>query len=806
MLDKKTAFITSWFSAKGWKPLPFQLEAWQKIFAGSDGIISVPTGAGKTYAAYMAALAKLHFCKKSGLQILYITPLRALAQDLSHALEQPIVEMALPYRVEKRTGDTKASERIKQIKNPPEILLTTPESLAIMLCNSEANVRFGTVSMIIVDELHELMGSKRGSLLELNLARLKKITPKVQLWGITATIGNVEEAAKVCGGTDRAPELIVAKIPREVELETLLPNDVNSLPWAGKLGMRMLPYLVNKIDINSSTLIFTNTRSQAERWYQAIVELRPEWKSIIGLHHSSIDRKERECIEERLKKGELKCVVSTSSLDLGVDFSPVEQVFQIGSPKSVARLLQRAGRSSHRPMTACRLCIVPTHALEIAELKAYRLALKRQFIEKRHPLIRPYDVLIQHIMSSAVAGGFSKESLFDEIVTAYSYKNLSRDEFERCIVFLTTGGRALGAYPEYQKLVEDNNVYKIVDKKLITFHKLNIGTITSDISIPVKLGKGKVLGSVEESFLSNIKPGDHFLFGGRVLELIQLRDLTAYVRLSKKEPKHVAVWQGGRLPYSASLGQFIRESLDTNDKTYPESLFLEEILAIQRKLSHVPHRDEFLIERVKSREGWHLFFYPFEGKSTNEALGYIISSRLAKLNSVTFTISCNDYGVELLSRDAVDIFAITNALFTSEDTASLEKEIESLMNINELSRSAFREIARIAGLIFQGYPGKHKTHRQIQVSSSLLFEVFSKYDSENVLLKQAKNEIMHSKFDIDQLQRILDRLTRSRIVLRDMKRFTPFALPLFIERVSGQLTTETLSERVEKIKQSWIKK
>jgi ATP-dependent Lhr-like helicase len=806
MINAKMAFINSWFTTKGWDPLPFQLETWWHIFAGRDGLISVPTGAGKTYAAYMAALANLHLGKKKGLQILYITPLRALAQDLSHALEDPIKEMNLPYRVEKRTGDTKASVRSKQTRDPPEILLTTPESLAIMLCDANAKSRFSTIQMVIVDEWHELLGSKRGSLMELNLARLKTITPAVQLWGLTATIGNIDEAAKVCVGNDRTPTLVIAKIPREIELETLLPENLESLPWAGRLGLRMLPYLLNKIDIKTSTLIFTNTRSQAERWHQAIVEAKPEWKKLLGLHHSSIDRKERQHIEEGLKNGELKCVISTSSLDLGVDFTPVEKVFQIGSPKSVARLLQRAGRSSHKPLTPCRLCIVPTHALEIAELKAYRLALKEHFVEKRHPRARPFDVLIQHIMSCAIGGGFSKASLFTEILTAYSYKDLGVDEFESCINFLTHGGKALGAYPEYKKLIEENGIYKVLDKKLITLHKLSMGTITSDISIPIKLAHGKPLGSVEESFIANLKIGDHFLFGGRVLELIQLRDLTAYVRISKKKPKHAAVWQGGRLPYSASLGEFIRQSLDSIDAIYPESLFLEEILNIQRKLSHVPHSNELLVERCKSREGWHLFFYPFEGRTTHEALGYILAARIAKLDSATFTISCNDYGLELLSHDAIDIFAITNALFISPDAASLEKEIQSLMNIHELSRSSFRDVARISGLVFQGYPGRHKSHRQIQVSSSLLFEVFSKYDPENVLLKQAQAETMQIMFDVQRLQTVLERLSHSRMLLADMKSFSPFAMPLYIERISGMLSTETIAQRVEKIKRSWTKK
>lgn len=800
MKDPRLNLILRWFKIQKWKPLPFQITAWEKYFQGNSGLIAIPTGAGKTYAAFLAALADLNEQPAKGLQILYLTPLRALASDLEIALQKPIVDLKLPFRVEKRTGDTSYSRRQKQSKNPPEILLTTPESLAIMLSDPQANLLFGNLRAIIVDEWHELMGTKRGVLLELCLARLKKWNPQTRIWGLTATIGNLEEAARVCVGNERSPVLISSTMKRELNLEIILPETLDKLPWAGQLGLRMLPYVLKELSPFHSTLIFTNTRSQAERWHQAIVEAKPEWKEIIGLHHSSIDRQEREKIEKEVKEGSLRFVVCTSSLDLGVDFSPVDKVIQIGSPKSIARLLQRAGRSSHRPMTPCRLAIVPSHALEIAELNAYRMAVEEHIIEKRIPLKKCFDVLFQHVVSCAIGGGFKREELFAEIKTTLAYAELTEVEFDECLFFLMQGGKSLGAYPEYQKIFLEDGLYQVRDRKIIQRHRMSIGTISSDPHVLVKLARGKTLGAIEENFLTGLMPGDHFLFGGKVLELIQYRDLVAYVRLGKQKTLSAAVWQGSRLPFSGSLGKLLRMALDHQPKDAPESLFLEEISLLQNSLSKLPHEEELLLEIFKSREGWHLFIYPFEGKTIHQGLASLIAYRLAKLKPGTFTLSSNDYGFEILSREPFDLAYLDKELFSPEN---LEEEIPHILNINELAKGFFRDITRIAGLVFQGYPGHQKTNRQIQVSSSLLYDVFKKYDPTNLLFLQSQKEVFEKYFDILRMREVLARLFVSKLVLVHLKRFSPFALPLFIERVSGHLTTETLAERIEKIKASW---
>jgi len=794
--------IENWLASKNWKLLPFQQEAWQRYQEGKSGLISVPTGAGKTYAAYLPALAELHSHAEKGLQILYITPLRALAKDLEYALKQPIEDLQLPYRVEKRTGDTTASVKNKQKKSPPEILLTTPESLALMLSDPDAHQRFSKLKTIIVDEWHELLTSKRGVLFELCLARLKKFSANVKIWGLTATIGNSAEAAQACVGMDKTPTLVIAKMAREVILESILPEKINQLPWAGHLGLRMLPYVIKQLSPDCPTLIFTNTRSQAEKWFQAIKETKPAWANLMALHHSSIDKKSRESIEEGIKEGRLSFVVCTSSLDLGIDLPKVEKVIQIGSPKSISRLIQRAGRSSHRPLTPCYIAIVPTHALEVIELRAYRKALRDQFIEKRYPLKKSFDVLLQHLITCAIGGGFEKEPFFQEIKTCASFIDITMQEFESCLQFLISGGNALEAYPDYKKLVFIDNKYCVQDSMVIRRHKMNIGTISSDPYIPVKLLKGGAIGMVEESFLTHLKAGDSFLFAGRRLKLVQYRDMTAYVRLTKDENIPTAVWKGSRLPFSSSLGLMLRQALGNFEQAEPEDTLVKEIIGLQNFISHVPTKNELLLETLKSREGWHLFIYPFEGKTIHEGLAMLVAHRLSQFSPSTFTISCNDYGLEILSNRPFDERVLTADLFS---TKAALKEVEVLINMQEAGRSCFRDIARIAGLFFPGFPGKYKSHRQVQISTGLLFEVLQKYDPDNLLIKQAKQEVLEHQFQIDKLILVLERLFSSDIIIKPMRKFSPFALPLFIERVHGSLSTETLEDRIKNIQNSWTR-
>lgn len=799
-MQKSENIFLQWVSKKGWKLFRFQEQAWEEIHQGKSGLISVPTGAGKTYAVYLPALSRLHEAPKKGMHILYITPLKALATDLEKSLKQPIEDLQLPYRVDKRTGDTSSSQKSRQKKLPPEILLITPESLSLMLTHEDAADYFTHLQTIIIDEWHELLATKRGVLLELCLSKIKNWSKNVQIWALTATIGNLEEAAQVCVGIDRVPVLVTAQMKREVIIESILPELVDKLPWIGYLGIRMLPYVIEKLNPKCPTLIFTNTRSQAERWFQGIIEAKPEWKPFTALHHSSIDKKSRTAIEESIKAGSLSFVVCTSALDLGVDLPPVEKVIQIGSPKSVARLIQRAGRSSHRPLTPCHISLVPTHALQILEIKAYKIALKEHRIENRTPLKKCYDVLLQHIVTCAIGENIQSTKLYEEIKTTASFADLSYEEYESCLSFLITGGRAFQAYSEYRKLLIHEGVLSVSDRQIIRRHRMNIGTITSDPFAVIKMMRGKSLGTIEESFLTQLKQGDNFLFGGKRLKLMKYRDLIAYVRLTHEEKTQAAVWSGTGLPFSAPLGEILRKAMDPN-QTQEENSLLNEIFAVQKATSHLPTEKELLIEIVKSREGWHLFLFPFEGKTLHEGLAMLITHRLSHNMPATFTITCNDYGLEILSKKPFEENRLNVDLF---DPANCKEELEKLINLHESSKATFREIARIGGLVFQGFPGKHKSNRQIQLSTGLLFDVLKNYNPENLLLEQAKKETLDKYFAQDRLQKVLQRLHSSDIIIKHPLRFTPFSLPFFAERVSQRLSTESLAERIQAIQKSWV--
>jgi ATP-dependent Lhr-like helicase len=465
-------------------------------------------------------------------------------------------------------------------------------------------------------------------------------------------------------------------------------------------------------------------------------------------------------------------------------------------------LIQRAGRSSHRPLTPCYIALVPTHALQLVEMKAYKMAIKQHIIESRIPLKNCFDVLLQHIVTCAIGGGIEKKAFYEEIKTTLCFADLNNEEYEQCIHFLLSGGNALGAYSEYKKLVAQGEFLTVEDPLIIRRHKMNIGTITSDSYALIKLMRGKSLGTIEESFLSQLNPGDNFLFGGKRLKLIQYRDLTAYVRLTNETNTQAAVWGGTGLPLSIPLGKLLREALDENEKQM-ENVLLQEIFKIQKTQSHLPHENEILIEIVKSREGWHLFLFPFEGKAIHDSLGLLIAHRLSKALPSTLILSANDYGLELLSKKPFDEEMLKTSLFCS---SGCYEELQELINLHEASKVGFREIARIAGLVFQGFPGKSKSNRQLQMSTSLLFDVLRKYDSNHLLLRQAEKEIMYKYFMENRLVNILQQLESSHLVIMHPKHFTPFSLPLYIERVSQRLSTETLSDRIKSIQESWNKK
>jgi ATP-dependent helicase Lhr and Lhr-like helicase len=800
--ESAAAHVERWFAQSGWQPFAFQREVWAAYSRGESGLIHSATGTGKTLAAWLGPLMALADDKtQQSLRVLWITPMRALSADTCESLLRPIEEMGLPITVGMRTGDTASSERARQTAKMPHALVTTPESLSLMLSQSHAQESLSRIDCVIVDEWHELLGSKRGIQTELALARLRKWNPQLRLWGLSATLGNLPEALRVLLGNQTAEgKLIEGESDKKIVIDSLIPANAEKFPWAGHLGFAMIDEVIAELENSGTTLIFTNTRSQAELWYQALLEAKPEWAGEIALHHGSLDREVREYVERGLKAGSLRAVVATSSLDLGVDFSPVQRVLQIGSPKGVARLMQRAGRSGHAPGQVSRVTCVPSHAFEFVESAAARRAAIAKRIESRRLIEKPLDVLVQHLVTIAAGEGFDEAELFAEVKTAYAFRHLNADEWSWVLDFVVKGGEALRAYPEYRKVVESSGVYRIADSAIARRHRMSIGTIVSDASMDVRYQNGARLGHVEESFIARLQPGDAFTFAGRVLELIRVREMTAFVKPAKSNRKLVPRWGGSKMPFSSELADATRQLLQDfrdGNAAEPEMSVVERLLYVQKKVSRIPDMHELLIEQVPSREGHHIFCYPFAGRHVHMGLAALFGYRLGQLQAATFSFSVNDYGFELLSATP---FSINRRVIdTLLSTDNLLEDVLKSLNAAELAKRHFREIARVAGLVFQGFPGANKTSKQVQASSGLIFDVFAEWDRENPLLAQAQREVLERELQFARLAETLAAMKQQRVTIIRASRPTPFCFPLMVERFSEKLTSESLAERIRRM-------
>ena len=709
----------------------------------------------------------------------------------------------MPWTVELRTGDTSSAARQKQRERFPTALVTTPESLSLLLSHADTKEKFATLRCVIMDEWHELLGSKRGVQAELCLARLRRWCPGLRIWGLSATLGNLGQAMQVLLGEAAAAEkgrLISAHIDKKFELKTLLPRSMERFPWSGHVGLNLLRAVVRQIEKRKTTLLFTNTRSQTEIWFQALQGARPDWGNQLALHHGSVDRDVREEVESRLRAGTIKCVVCTSSLDLGVDFSPVEQVIQVGAPKGVARMLQRAGRSGHQPRAVSRIYCVPAHALELVEFAAVRDSIARGEMESRVPLEFPLDVLAQHLVTLALGGGFRESEALAEIHGAYSYRNLHSDDWKWVLDFITRGGQSLRAYPEFQKVQQEGDFYHVSKPLIARFHRMSIGTITSDASMSVKLKRGGFLGTIEESFIARLRPGDGFSFAGHQLELIKVRDMTAVVRKSKKAARRIPQWMGGKMPLSTQLANSVRRLLaEARDGEYRgrEMEAVEPVLKIQSSWSLIPNPDELLIEWTQTRDGFHYFVYPFAGRLAHEGLAALSAYRISKIAPRSFALTMNDYGFALSTPSALDLDEAGWRSILSPER--LLEDLLECLNSTELAKRQFREIARIAGLVFQGYPGAGKSNRQLQASSGLFFEVFAKYDPENRLLAQARREVVDRQLEVRRLRAALEHTQTMKVILQRTERLTPLAFPLWSMWVQSEVTSEQWRDRVKRM-------
>lgn len=791
--------------------MDFQIETWQAYQEGCSGIVHASTGMGKTYAIWPCALLPYLEAEHNDdpqsqpLRVLWLTPLRALANDLALAMREPLEFFKLPYQVETRTTDTPKGVRAKQKSRLPFALITTPESISIMLSYEDNLAKLSHLDCVVVDEWHELIGNKRGVQVELALARLRQLNPQLKTWGLSATIGNIDEAVDVLCGIGHSPgkrKLIRGNDTKIIEATTLLPDYLEELPWTGHTGLPMARPVASLIESARTALIFTNTRSQTEQWYHRLLDLNPSYIGIAAIHHGSLDNDVRHWVEAALKQERVKFVVATSSLDLGVDFSPVDMVLQIGSPKGVARALQRAGRSGHRPGQISRLHLVPCHALELAELCAARLAMDARQVERRLICRKPLDLLCQHVLTVALGGGFTHHDLYNEVRTTWAYKDLTQDEWQWVLNFVGTGGQALKAYPEYHRMEIVDGVFRVTDRGLALKHRLSIGTIVNDQAMDVVFMRGNRLGQVEESFIARLTKGDTFLFAGRALELVEVKDMKAYVKLSNKKSGPIPRWMGGRMPLSNELAQELRQLIDRasrNDFDEPEMQLLRPLLALQADRSILPRLDQLLVERYKSRDGYHLFVYPFAGRMVNEGLANLIAYHLTNLAPNTFSIAVNDWGFELLSLSPFDFSGCAGDFFKNIDLKDLESDIFACLNSTEMARRQFREIARVSGLIFQGYPYLRKTVKQVQISSSLLFDVFSDFDPGNLLIKQSKDEVLERHLEIGRMRQFIERIAASEICEVDCKKASPFAVPLMVDRLRGKLSTEKVHQRILKM-------
>lgn len=734
--------------------------------------------------------------------------MRALAADTQSALAAVAGEICPHHKIARWTGDVSASQRKKIRTSPPSTLILTPESLSLLLSHEEWAPKFSSLRSVIVDEWHELLSSKRGVMTELLLARLRTLSPQVVVWGLSATLGNLEEAARVLRGGIAASRfrIVAGEKHKQVRVTSILPREKNTIPWAGHLGIALVSRVAERLRTCQSAIVFTNTRSQAEIWFQALREALPDWAELLGIHHGSLDATAREEVESGLRDGRLRCVVATSSLDLGVDYSPVEMVFQVGSPKGVARMLQRAGRSGHRPGAVSEVCCVPANTFELVEIAAARELIRRGEIEARLPLHKPLDVLAQHLLSVAAGGGFVPDDLLAEVRSTHAYRDLSDAEWQWVLHFVQTGGASLGAYSEYQRLLPGaDGRWRFDDPKKLTRHRASVGTISSDASVSVRFASGRSLGSVEESFVSRLRPGDTFLFSGRNVELVRFRDLKAVVKLSAKKASGVPRWMGGKMPLSTELGREVRAMLSREAEereTGVEWCHLKHLLEIQRKISRIPRHGEILLEELSSREGYHAFLYPFAGRLVHEGLGALFARRLAGATPASFGIAVNDYGLEILGASRPLVGECWQSLLSEEQ---LVEDILLSMNSSEMARRAFRGIARVAGLTFEGFPGRRKVVRQIQVSSGLLFDVFRNYEPENLLYRQAFREVLENQLEESKLRATLRDLRTRTLRIVELRSPSPFCYPLLVERLREQVSTESLEVRVSRIQEAILR-
>ncbi|MEQ8968148.1 MAG: ligase-associated DNA damage response DEXH box helicase [Azospirillaceae bacterium] len=769
-----------WFASRGWVPHAHQRALLDAARTGESALLIAPTGGGKTLAGFLPSLVELAERPRAGLHTLYISPLKALAVDIHRNLDLPIAEMRLPIRHETRTGDTPQAKRERQRRNPPHLLMTTPESLALMLSYPDADRIFTGLRCVVVDELHALAGTKRGDLLALGLSRLAALAPKARRVGLSATVAHPDALTAWLSRTGRAEggdvRRVIGRSGARARVEIL--ECETPPPWSGHMGAYAVPTIYERLKEAGTTLIFVNTRAQAEIVFQEIWRLN-EATLPIALHHGSLSREQRRKVETAMGEGRLRAVVATSSLDLGIDWAAVDLVIQVGAPKGVSRLLQRIGRANHRLDTPSRALLVPGNRFEVLECRAALDAIAAMTLDGDPPPPGGLDVLAQHILGTACAGPVDADALYAQVTSAAPYAGLERETFDDVFDYVATGGYALGAYDRWHRLVRgEDGLWRIARKDVARAYRMNVGTIVEATTLKVRLRRGRVLGEIEEYFVQGLEPGDTFVFAGELLRFEGLRDTVVEVtRGGEGEPK-VPAYAGGRLPLSTHLADRVRGLLQDPARWAELPEPVHEWLRLQRWRSLLPRRDTLLVETFPRAGKQFLVAYCFEGRNAHQTLGMLLTKRMERARLGPLGFVATDYVLAVWSlRPAYEYPGSLGALF---DQDMLGDDLEAWMDESSMLRRTFRHVAVIAGLIERRHPGHEKTGKQVTVNADLIYDVLRRHEPGHVLLRATRADAARGLIDVGRIQGMLARVA-GRIVHKPLERISPLAVPVLLE-------------------------
>ncbi|MFM9858237.1 ligase-associated DNA damage response DEXH box helicase [Pseudoxanthobacter sp. M-2] len=817
------AAFAGWFAGRGWTPRPHQIALLDHARAGRSALLIAPTGAGKTLAGFLPTLVRLTAEKaaargrvsgrppaRTGIRTLYISPLKALAVDVARNLGTPVLEMGLPISVETRTGDTPVHKRRRQKLAPPDILLTTPEQLALLISARDADRFFSDLDEVVLDELHALVTSKRGDLLSLGLARLRRLAPGLRFTGLSATVADPDGLREWLGGVATPAELVTVAGGAKPNISIL--DTEERIPWAGHSAAHALADVYALIKAHKTTLVFVNTRSQAERLFHALWTINDDTLPI-ALHHGSLDREQRRRVEAAMAENRLKAVVCTSTLDLGIDWGDVDLVVHVGAPKGASRLAQRIGRANHRLDEPSKAVLVPANRFEVLECRA---AVDGNYLgaQDTPPLkAGALDVLAQHVLGMACARAFEADALYAEVTSAWPYRELDRATFDRVVDFVATGGYALRAYERYAKIRKgQDGLWRVTNPQVAQQYRLNVGTIIEAPLLKVRLiGKrssvgrgGRVLGEIEEYFIETLSPGDSFLFAGEVLQLEGVRETEAFVSRAKSDEPKIPAYAGGKFPLSTYLAAEVRAMLADPSRWPSLPPQVGEWLAMQKLKSVLPSREEMLVETFRRGDRFYLVAYPFEGRLAHQTLGMLLTRRLDRLGLKPVGFVATDYaisvwGLEDMGRAFERGRPTLGALF---DADMLGDDLEEWLAESYLMKRTFRACALIAGLVERRHPGKEKSGRQVTVSTDLVYDVLRSHEPDHILMRATWEDASRTLLDVGRLSDMLSRI-RGRIVHKRLERISPLAVPILLEigreSVSGAADETILAESAEEL-------